>query len=71
MPTKAELAKLERAFLKAYRAELKAVDALTERATKAQTDRCWALADATNKARSALTAARDLAESVAAAAVPS
>lgn len=64
MPTNAEIAKLERAFLKAFRAELKAVDALTDRATKVQTDRCWALADATNKARAALTAARDRAESI-------
>jgi|HubBroStandDraft_5_1064220.scaffolds.fasta_scaffold88974_2 hypothetical protein len=62
MTTKTELTKLERAFRKAFRAELNAVDALPERATKAQTDRCWALADATNKARAALAAARDLAE---------
>jgi len=53
------IAQLERAYLKAHRAETKAVEALPEKPTKAQADRCWALADATNAARAALTAARD------------
>jgi len=53
------IAQLERAYLKAYRAEQKAVAALPENPPKAMTDRCWALADATNKAREALAAARD------------
>lgn len=57
-PTKQEIRKLERAYLKAHNAEMKAVAALPEKATKAQTDRCWALADAANKARTALTTAR-------------
>lgn len=57
--TKREIARLERAYLKAHRAEMRAVDALPENATKQQTDRCWRLADAANKARAALTVARD------------
>jgi hypothetical protein len=53
----AEIAKLERAFLKAQREESRAIEALPEKPTKAQADRCWALAAATNVARDALTAA--------------
>jgi hypothetical protein len=64
MATQKQIAKLERAYLKAHRAEMVAVNALPERATKAQTDRCWALADAANEARRALTEARDRAEGV-------
>lgn len=60
-PTTAEIRKLERAFDKARRAENKAIDALPESPTKAQADRCWKLADATNAARKALSEARDLA----------
>jgi len=53
------IAQLERAYLKAHREEQKAIAALPEKPSKAMTDRCWALADATNRAREALTAARD------------
>lgn len=58
------LRKLEAAYLRAHRAEMSAVDALPENATKAQTDRCWALAAKSNAARAALTAALDAAEMV-------
>lgn len=53
------IAKLERAFQTARKNENRAIDALGERPTKAQTDRCWALASKTNAARIALGAARD------------
>lgn len=56
--TKAKIAKLERAYMAAHKAEMQAVDALTDKSTKAQQDRCWDLAAAANKARNALTAAR-------------
>lgn len=59
-PEPPTIAQLERAYLKAHRAEQKAVAALPENPPKAMTDRCWALAEATNRAREALTAARDL-----------
>lgn len=59
---KATIAELEKAFDAARKAENAAIDALPERATKKQTDRCWALADATNAARKALTAARGVTE---------
>lgn len=53
------IAELEREYERAFKAELKAVDALPERATRKQTDRCWELAAATNRALRALQAARD------------
>jgi hypothetical protein len=56
-----DIKKLERAFLKASRVESAAISALPEKPTKAQADRCWSLADETNKARAALTAALDAA----------
>lgn len=58
-PVQPTLIELERAYLKAHREEQKAVAALPENPPKAMTDRCWALAEATNKAREALTYARD------------
>jgi hypothetical protein len=58
-PAKPSIADLERAFQKARRAEAKAIEALPEKPTKAQSDRCWALAAETNSAREALTKARD------------
>jgi hypothetical protein len=60
--TTSDIAKLERAYLKAHRAEAKAIAALPENAPKAMTDRCWALADATNQARAALNAALEAKE---------
>lgn len=56
------IAKLERAYLKAHRAEMRAVDALGDKPSKTQTDRCWALAAAANVARAAWTAALDAKE---------
>lgn len=55
----ADIAALERAFQKARRAEAKAIEALPEKPTKAQSDRCWALAAETNAARDTLTKALD------------
>lgn len=57
--TKRDIARLERAYLKAHNAEMKAVAALPENAPKAMTDRCWALAAAANKAYAELARARD------------
>jgi hypothetical protein len=62
--TRKAIRKLEAAYLRAHRAEMKAVDALPESATKAQTDRCWALAAKANAARAALSAALDALEMV-------
>lgn len=60
---------LERAYAKALRIEVAAVDALPEGATQAQTDRCWALAAVTNAAMKALTAAHDAIDAAASMAV--
>lgn len=49
---------LELAYRRASAAESAAIAALPEPATKAQTDRCWALAEATNAAMRALHARR-------------
>lgn len=51
-----KLGKLHREYLKAHRAEMKAVDALGDKPTRAQLDRCWALADVANKARESFSA---------------
>lgn len=53
------VAALKRAFEKARRAEAKAIEVLPEKPTKAQADRCWALAAETNAAREALSKALD------------
>lgn len=53
------IAALQRAFDKAQRAESKAINALPEKPTKEQSDRCWALAAETNAARDALSKALD------------
>ena len=59
--TNRKIAKLDRLYRTALRIEIRAVDALPERAPPAMTERCWALAAKTNAAMRALQSAHRVA----------